>query len=90
MRAQAPSYRSDTGREDRDIAARCRKGDVEAFEELYKRYSARLYSVAYRMTGSAADAEDLESLIALGKLEHEAQAERAAPRRRASKPRGLA
>ena len=59
MRAQTPSYRSDTGREDRDIAARCRKGDVEAFEELYKRYSARLYSVAYRMTGSAADAEDL-------------------------------
>lgn len=30
-----------------------------AFEELYRRHSGRLYNVAYRMTGSAADAEDL-------------------------------
>jgi RNA polymerase sigma-70 factor (ECF subfamily) len=30
-----------------------------AFEELYKRHGSRLYTVAYRMTGSAADAEDL-------------------------------
>ena len=32
---------------------------MPAFEQLYKRHSSRLYSVAYRMTGSAADAEDL-------------------------------
>ena len=32
---------------------------MAAFEELYRRHSSRLYSVAYRMTGSAADAEDL-------------------------------
>ena len=32
---------------------------MTAFEELYKRHSGRLYSVAYRMSGSAADAEDL-------------------------------
>ena len=38
---------------------RCRRGDLGAFEELYKRYGSRLYTVAYRMTGSAADAEDL-------------------------------
>ncbi|HSP91126.1 MAG TPA: RNA polymerase sigma factor [Vicinamibacterales bacterium] len=38
---------------------RCRGGEVGAFEELYKRYGSRLYTVAYRMTGSAADAEDL-------------------------------
>ena len=30
-----------------------------AFEELYKRFGSRLYTVAYRITGSAADAEDL-------------------------------
>ena len=59
MRAEIPSNRMNAGREDREMAARCRKGDVAAFEELYKRYSARLYNVAYRMTGSAADAEDL-------------------------------
>ena len=30
-----------------------------AFEELYRQFGSRLYTVAYRMTGSAADAEDL-------------------------------
>jgi RNA polymerase sigma-70 factor (ECF subfamily) len=44
---------------DRDIVQRCRRGELGAFEELYKRYGSRLYTLAYRMTGSAADAEDL-------------------------------
>lgn len=30
-----------------------------AFEELYRTYSGRLFSVAYRMLGNTADAEDL-------------------------------
>jgi RNA polymerase sigma-70 factor (ECF subfamily) len=46
-------------REDRDVVGRCLRGDVQAFEELYTRHSSRIYTVAYRMTGSAADAEDL-------------------------------
>jgi RNA polymerase sigma-70 factor (ECF subfamily) len=41
------------------LVARCRRGDLGAFEELYQRHSSRLYNVAYRMTGSAADADDL-------------------------------
>ena len=44
---------------DREIVHRCRRGELGAFEEMYKRYGSRLYTVAYRMTGSAADAEDL-------------------------------
>lgn len=44
---------------DRELAARCRRGEAGAFEELYRRHGRRVYSVAYRMTGSAADAEDL-------------------------------
>jgi RNA polymerase sigma-70 factor (ECF subfamily) len=44
---------------DRELVQRCRRGELGAFEELYKRYGSRLYTVAYRMTGSAADAEDL-------------------------------
>lgn len=44
---------------DRELAARCRRGEAGAFEELYKRHGRRVYTVAYRMTGSAADAEDL-------------------------------
>lgn len=33
--------------------------DVEAFEAMYRENSARIYSLACRMTGSAADGEDL-------------------------------
>jgi RNA polymerase sigma-70 factor (ECF subfamily) len=41
------------------LVERCRKGDLGAFEELYRTHSGRLYSVAYRMVGNQADAEDL-------------------------------
>ena len=35
------------------------RGDHEAFEALVRRYQRMIYSLAYRMTGSAAEAEDL-------------------------------
>jgi RNA polymerase sigma-70 factor (ECF subfamily) len=54
-----PSDRTEATRVDREIVHRCRRGELGAFEEMYKRYGSRLYTVAYRMTGSAADAEDL-------------------------------
>lgn len=54
-----PSYTPEPDRADRDVIARCKRGELGAFEELYQRHSNRLYSVAYRMTGSAADADDL-------------------------------
>ena len=38
---------------------RCRKGDLGAFEEIYRAHSGRLYSLALRMVGNPADAEDL-------------------------------
>ncbi len=41
------------------LAARCRTGDLAAFEELYRAHSTRLYAVAYRMLGRAEDAEDM-------------------------------
>jgi RNA polymerase sigma-70 factor (ECF subfamily) len=44
---------------DMRLAARCRAGDLAAFEELYRVHSARLYAVAYRMLGHAEDAEDM-------------------------------
>jgi RNA polymerase sigma-70 factor (ECF subfamily) len=34
-------------------------GDVAAFEELYRRYHRRVYSLCFRMTRSASEAEDL-------------------------------
>ena len=54
-----PSHPPETDRVDRDVVARCRRGELGAFEELYQRHSSRLYNVAYRMTGNAADADDL-------------------------------
>jgi RNA polymerase sigma-70 factor (ECF subfamily) len=41
------------------LVARCREGDLGAFEELYRAHAGRLYSLAFRMLGNAADAEDL-------------------------------
>jgi RNA polymerase sigma-70 factor (ECF subfamily) len=41
------------------LIERCRAGELTAFEELYRAHSGRLYSVACRMLGNTADAEDL-------------------------------
>ncbi|ASZ13966.1 RNA polymerase sigma factor [Chitinophaga pendula] len=40
------------------LVARCRKGDVRAFKELYNAYSAAMYNICLRMTGNVNDAED--------------------------------
>jgi RNA polymerase sigma-70 factor, ECF subfamily len=44
---------------DLELAARCRAGDADAFEELYRQHARRLYSLVVRMIGSTDDAEDL-------------------------------
>jgi RNA polymerase sigma-70 factor (ECF subfamily) len=44
---------------DLELAGRIRSGDGQAFEALYQRHAARLYNLAYRMAGTATDAEDL-------------------------------
>ncbi len=41
-----------------DLVDRCRKGELGAFEELYRAHSGRLFSLAVRMLGNPADAED--------------------------------
>lgn len=57
----APSKETGTDSRAADAAlvARCRAGDLAAFEELYAAHAGKLYSVALRMLGNAADAEDL-------------------------------
>jgi RNA polymerase sigma-70 factor (ECF subfamily) len=44
---------------DVDLVDRCRAGDVEAFETVYRQHAARIYSLACRMAGSPEDGEDL-------------------------------
>jgi RNA polymerase sigma-70 factor (ECF subfamily) len=51
---------SDEGRQvDAELIARCRAGDLSAFEELYRQHATRLYNLAYRMVGNPDDADDL-------------------------------
>lgn len=69
-----PSSRSDRQRsrtEDDDLVQKCRKGDVRAFEAIYRRHSTAVYSLAYRMVGNPADAQDMLQeifLLAFNKL----------------------
>jgi RNA polymerase sigma-70 factor, ECF subfamily len=44
--------------DDAVLLARCRAGDILAFRALYDAHKARLYTLALRVTGSVADAED--------------------------------
>ena len=44
---------------DTELVERCLSGDLGAFEDLYRQHSTRLYNLAFRMVGNAADAEDL-------------------------------
>jgi RNA polymerase sigma-70 factor, ECF subfamily len=41
------------------LVERCRRGELGAFEELYRAHAGRLFSLACRMLGNPADAEDL-------------------------------
>jgi RNA polymerase sigma-70 factor, ECF subfamily len=41
------------------LVARCRAGDLAAFEELYAAHAGKLFSVACRMLGNPSDAEDI-------------------------------
>jgi RNA polymerase sigma-70 factor (ECF subfamily) len=41
------------------LVERCRRGELAAFEELYRAHAGKLFSVACRMLGNPTDAEDL-------------------------------
>ena len=60
MANQMPSNRSEgvRGAESR-LVARCLTGEADAFKEMYDGHATRLYNLAWRMTGSPAEAEDL-------------------------------
>src|SRR3954452_2908081 len=45
--------------EEMALVERCRRGDLAAFEELYKAHAGKLFSLACRMVGNQTDAEDL-------------------------------
>lgn len=65
--------------EDAPFVARCRSGDVDAFEVLVARHQQQMFTVAYRMTGDYDEACDvvqdafLSAYRAIGKFRGEAR-----------------
>src|SRR5690348_18514844 len=51
--ASLPEHPTET-----ELAEACRRGQVRAFEHLYRVHSARMKSLAFHLLGSRADAED--------------------------------
>ena len=53
------------GRDDLELIRRSRDGDTAAFGEIYEKYKAAVYSLAYRIVRNHADADELmqESFI---------------------------
>ena len=41
------------------LVERCRRGDLGAFDEIYRTHSGKLFSLVLRMVGHPSDAEDL-------------------------------
>ena len=57
-----PSNRLTVNRSDAnaaDLVVRCQAGDVEAFGELYRHHSPRIFALVCRMSGSTETGEDL-------------------------------
>jgi RNA polymerase sigma-70 factor (ECF subfamily) len=44
---------------DAELLARCRAGDVDAFETLYRQHAGRIFALASRLAGSVDQGEDL-------------------------------
>ncbi len=47
------------GAEASELVARAKAGDASAFDELVRKYRARVYSLALHLTGQASDADDI-------------------------------
>src|SRR5688572_22248843 len=59
MVASGAKNMRDGDREDLELHRRLSKGDREAFDELYRRYSPTAYGIAYRLTGQQLLAQDV-------------------------------
>ncbi len=49
--------------DDQELVALSRKGEIEAYDQLIKRYQGRIYALTYNMTSNSHDADDLTQEI---------------------------
>lgn len=63
--ALAPTAPAKANVEDRLLVARCLAGDGSAWEAILQAYSRQIYSLCYRFTGRAEDADDLSQEVCL-------------------------
>ena len=54
-----PDASTPTGMLEGDLVRRARRGDLDAYDELVKRYQERIYATLYHMTSNHEDANDL-------------------------------
>ena len=60
MSRQRPTSEAERrGAEAAELVARAKAGDTSAFDELVRKYRARVYAVALHLTGDASDADDI-------------------------------
>lgn len=59
QRPGPPSSSNVTTVGDAELLARCRAGDVDAFEMLYRQHGGRIFALASRLAGSVDEGEDL-------------------------------
>ena len=57
--------RREHGLDDKHILARARRGELDAFEELVRRYEKRVYVIALRSSGNPEDAADITQEVFL-------------------------
>src|SRR5881394_4122779 len=49
--------------DDRELVRTIRSGDSDAFEQLVRRKTTKVYSLCYRIIGNAEDAKDISQLV---------------------------
>jgi RNA polymerase sigma-70 factor (ECF subfamily) len=59
QRTGPPSSSNDVTVSDAELLARCRAGEVDAFEVLYRQHAGRIFALACRLAGSVDQGEDL-------------------------------
>ena len=45
--------------DDYEIILRCQKGEVDAFEEIVKKYQKKMFNISYRITGDYNDSAEV-------------------------------